>query len=179
MEYYVFVTRSCNLSCSYCKVPGLKYKEMSPGQNNLEITKLLKFIQSNKLDESNDFLVFYGGEPLLNQDFIKQILVNSNGTGIRYVLHTNGTLLDQIDPLILKKLNYLFVSIDGQKEIHDYYRGSGTYDLIIKNINAMKAKFEGKSLARMTYTPKTHLNSAVQTFLSSFDGVFWQIQNFL
>jgi organic radical activating enzyme len=48
----------------------------------------------------SETLIFYGGEPLLNQEFIKRLIEDTRGNGLRYLLHTNGSLLNQIDRFV-------------------------------------------------------------------------------
>lgn len=143
------VTNNCNMKCTYC-IYGNLYndrRKRSPGFMSLDTAKRavdLLFKYSKNSDKAN--IGFYGGEPLVNFDIIKDTVKyaqekNDNNGSKNLVFHmtTNGTLLDKdkIKWAIDNKVR-LLISFDGPKEIHDRYRtfnnGKGTYDLIINNL---------------------------------------------
>ena len=77
----------------------------------------------------------------------------------RFVMQTNGLLLNRMDVKYVNKFQSVFVSLDGDKSLTDYYRGHGTYDRVLKNVNEIRENgFAGEIVARMTVgeeTPKT------------------------
>lgn len=122
-------------------------------------------------------VVFYGGEPLLNQEFIKDVIRKTKFGKLEYLSFTNGTMLDNIDPFLLKKLDALFISIDGEHRVHDKFRGPGTFEKIIQNMFAVKNRFEGKTIARLCHIPGNSIYSSVLGVVNWFDNVHWQIEN--
>lgn len=149
---YLQVTQACNLRCSYCPYSGMY-------NNRRHINKRLSF-DTAKLavdfyfKHSNNTLEpsigFYGGEPLLEYDLIKQIVgyvkKNYPDKNVSFPLTTNGTLLsdDVVDFLVLNNFN-LTISLDGPKTYHDKNRvfgnGKGSHDLIMKNLKKIKEKY--------------------------------------
>jgi uncharacterized protein len=130
-----------------------------------------------KENHANNAVIFYGGEPLLNQEFMKEFIQKTSGNELEFVSFTNGTLLDKIDPFLLEKLSILFVSIDGEHRIHDQFRGKGTFEKIIHNVFAVRNRFAGKTVARLCLVPGNSLFSSVLGVINWFDAVHWQIEN--
>ena len=73
-------------------------------------------------------IIFYGGEPLVNRQFVLEVIdkVDAN-----FVLQTNATLLNTLTKEQLDKFAAILVSIDGKRETVDVNRGKGTYDRCI------------------------------------------------
>ncbi|MFH1895771.1 MAG: radical SAM protein [archaeon] len=124
-------------------------------------------------------LFFYGGEPLLNQKWIKEFIELSKVDNLTFTLQTNGTLLNKIDDFILENLNFIYISIDGDQKTTDKFRGNGTYNVVLDNIKKIKPKFKGKLLARMTIIPESPLFNSVTHLvnLGVFDYIYWQLEN--
>lgn len=134
----------CNLACRYCyegKERGKHY--MSRDTANL----LVEYSDVNFLQRGKDICIdFYGGEPLLSLDLIKEISrqlgVSAKKAGREYTfsLVTNGTLLtkDVVAKLRDHGLKRVRVTLDGPRDNHNYYRplvsGKGSFDLIVKNL---------------------------------------------
>jgi putative peptide-modifying radical SAM enzyme len=123
-------------------------------------------------------VMFYGGEPTLNLAFIEKFMAVSDGSGLRYGLQTNGTLLDEVCAGVLKRLDVIFVSVDGVAQVHDRYRGTGTFAQIMRNIPLARNRgFSGDTIARMTLMPEASLYESVSVLLRIYDAVFWQLEN--
>lgn len=145
------VTEDCNLRCAYCTFSD----EFSSNRNhsvnymNFETSKkaidlYLHYVENGK--KYNLFRVpvvcFYGGEPLLNFDLIKQCVkyIKSIYDGnVKFNITTNGYLLNKEISDWLMKHNFLItVSLDGDKKEHDKKRvnknGGGTFNNIWHNI---------------------------------------------
>lgn len=163
MEYYIVVTYDCNLACDYC-FERANIKERGCIRRDNEKTKelpnfvehLISHFKRTKQEEYScqnpcsshleDRIVFYGGEPLLNQQLILKIMkAVKNEEKIKHFkfgLQTNGTLLKTMHICILCNLDDILVSIDGDKQAHDKHRkfpdGSGTYDIIMENLRWLK-----------------------------------------
>lgn len=139
------VTQQCNLRCDYCTYSG-GYENRRHGNRRMtfDVAKAaLDFLFAHSSDNERINIGFYGGEPLLEFDLIKQCVeyVGERGAGKRidYTLTTNGTLLtlDKVAFLKKNKIN-LVISLDGPKEIHDQNRrfcnDKGSFDQVIHNL---------------------------------------------
>jgi len=113
----------------------------APSETEVSIGKLKKFLKPS------DTLIFYGGEPLLQIEKIKEIMDNVDA---RFCMQTNGKLLDKLPPEYVNKISKILVSIDGSRERTDFNKGEGTYDLVLKNLKLIRSRgFEGEIVARM------------------------------
>ena len=144
------VTDVCNLKCEYCGYGDLYQVTDKRNHNKIDVDnaiKLLKYIFDLKIKSNKNKLMigFYGGEPLLNIDFIKHIVKEVNqlnlkkNLDIEYSMTTNGTLINRnIDFLVSNKV-HLVISIDGNETNHSYRSWAGSkrnsFKEVIKNIN--------------------------------------------
>ncbi len=148
------ITENCNLRCKYCVFSGHydNFRQLSPRNMDFETaSKGLDYIFSLiKERKKREFAIgFYGGEPLLCIDTIKQILAYSkrlfSGWDLRFTMTTNLTLLtEDIMDFLAENDFILLVSLDGGKENHDakrvYANGMGTFDTVYKNLRKMAAR---------------------------------------
>ena len=123
-------------------------------------------------------LTFYGGEPLLCADKIKQIMDNVEAK--HFMIQTNGLLLDKLEPKYVNRFHTILVSIDGEEALTDYYRGNGTFRKVINNLKLIKQNgFRGELIARMTIMEQTDIYKQVRWLLDndefSFSSVHWQL----
>ena len=180
MDYYIYVTKNCNMSCKYC-CENQEWSNVEGFKNidgpNYEIFELINFILKNRnLSEDKDVqILFYGGEPLLNQKWIKDFIKKTENYDFGYTLFTNGTLLHQADSYILNKLDFLFVSTDGSQEINDKYRGEGNFSKVMTNLEIIRRKFNGSTVAMMTITPGNKINESVLNIIDKFDFIYWKL----
>ncbi len=176
MDYYVFITRSCNLRCSYCCFGDSVFQRDIAGEKALDVDETADFIlrHADRMGEEDNKVFFYGGEPSLNVPWIEKFVERTEGR-LRYVLQTNGTRLSSIDPDLLRKLHFLEISIDGVREAHDALRGEGTWARVVANIEAIRPWYPGELAARMTFTPTNPLAESVLFLLEEmhFDHVYW------
>jgi putative peptide-modifying radical SAM enzyme len=96
----------------------------------------------------------------------------------RYVMQTNGLLLDKVEPEYLKKFHSILVSLDGTKEVTDRERGRGVYDRIMQNVKLIRQRgFRGDLVARMTAAQGTDIHENVLHLLNTgaFGHVHWQL----
>ncbi|MGD0207500.1 MAG: radical SAM protein [Verrucomicrobiota bacterium] len=180
MEYYIYVTKSCNYNCKYCDVVA-KAKQSPAGMRLPTVSKTIDYIRADKTcADTEKILAFYGGEPLMNSAFIQECIKHTENTGMKYLLCTNGSLLDKAEPTLLEKIHYFFISIDGDRDIHDRYRGGpGSFDLIMRNVLELKRRANGTTLARITLpiASDASLYKAVIGVIDSFDYVYCQVEN--
>jgi putative peptide-modifying radical SAM enzyme len=145
---------------------------------NVEILK--NFLRK----DPNPLLVFYGGEPLLQMPKMKAIM--DAIPRARFVLQTNGLLLDRLEAEYVKKFNSIFASLDGDEATSDYYRGKGTFQRVAHNLNTVRERgFKGDIVARMTVGEETEIDNQVLALVENeglpissvhwqLDALFWQ-----
>ncbi len=167
MMFIVFTTARCNLNCIYCG--GLEESVM-PMDITYNLDDLVNFIESDK----NPSVAFYGGEPLLNVEFVKKVMDKINAE--HFVLQTNGLLLKKLGKDYLKRFSTILVSIDGRKSVTEFYKGR-IYDRILENVNWLRKFYEGELIARMVASDKTDIYLDVKHLLglNLFSRIHWQI----
>jgi len=180
MDYYIYVTKKCNLKCEYCceKQEWSKIIDTTDAiEPRYKIQDLINFIINNekKIEKDEINIILYGGEPLLNQKWIKQFLQKTKQYDFNYILFTNGVTLSIIDKYVLKRISTLFISIDGGKEITDKYRGQGIHKKTLDNLSKIKNEYNGKTIATMTITPYNNLYKSVLSIIDHFDFIFWKL----
>ena len=136
------IAHDCNLACRYCFAEEGEYH----GRRELmsfEVGKAaLDFLIANSGNRRNLEVDFFGGEPLMNFDVVKQLVAYGreqekiHNKNFRFTLTTTGVLLnDDIMEFANKEMGNVVLSIDGRKEVHDYMRpfrkGAGSYELIV------------------------------------------------
>lgn len=179
MHYHIILTEKCNSRCKYCYEKSMKefengleekweYDNETPVVSEVEIEKLKNFLSPK------DTLIFYGGEPLLEIEKIKEIM---DSISCRFCMQTNGKLLHTLPSEYLNRISKILISIDGNKERTDFNRGPGSYEFILKNINLIrKNKFKGEIVARMTLN-FPDIFEQIKNILDTniFDSIHWQI----
>jgi len=185
MFFHVILTSDCNLQCKYCFGESLDDFDEDFG-NDIQVDYDLPRKQNYDLDLLKDFsrkdpecvLTFYGGEPLLGIDKLRQIMDKVEPK--HFMIQTNGLLLDQLEPKYVNRFHTILISIDGQEELTDYYRGKGTFRKVIDNLKLIKKNgFAGELIARMTIMEQTDLEKQVKYLLDnpdfSFTSIHWQL----
>lgn len=144
------VTESCNLRCRYCAFVQDQpdYRSHGIARMSLETAKkAIDFLAANSKLSDKPRLGFYGGEPLLNINLIKDAVKYSKKIfGRRNLIFgttSNCTLLTKdICNFFIENDFRLLVSMDGPKQIHDRYRkdvnAKGTFDRVIENVSQIK-----------------------------------------
>ena len=136
------VAHDCNLRCKYCFAEEGEYHGRRALMSFEVGKKALDFLVANSGNRVNLEVDFFGGEPLMNWDVVKQLveygrsLEKPNNKKFRFTLTTNGILLnDEILEFVNKEMGNIVLSIDGRKEINDKMRpfrgGQGSYDIIV------------------------------------------------
>lgn len=136
------IAHDCNLGCRYCFAEEGEYH----GRRALMSLKVgkqaLDFLVANSGNRRNLEVDFFGGEPTMNFDVVKELvrygrsLEGPHNKNFRFTLTTNGVLLDDdIMEFANREMANVVLSIDGRKEVNDYMRptrnGKGSYDLIV------------------------------------------------
>jgi uncharacterized protein len=171
------VTDSCNLSCTYCAFGELYegYDErLGKKINARNAINLLKFIFDLKPKNKKDKLAisFYGGEPLLNINFIKQIVELSKQLNIikqfdlEYTMTTNTTLLDKhIDFLVTNNFR-LLISLDGNKECHSYRiftkNKKNSFQKVVENLDILQRGYPEYFLTNISFNAVLHNKNSIK-----------------
>ena len=158
------VAHTCNLNCSYCFASQGKYhgeRALMP----LEVSKrAIDFLIENSGTRRNLEVDFFGGEPLMNWDVVKETVAytrsveKAHGKNFRFTLTTNGVLIDdEVIDFCNREMSNVVLSLDGRKEIHDATRvdlaGHGSYDKIVPKFQKLVAARGGKNYyMRGTFT---------------------------
>lgn len=150
-SFTIGVTEQCNLRCSYCCYSGAYKEHRRHSANRLsieQITSIIEFIL--RYSASKEISVdFYGGEALLEFDWIKTFVHEAKGNRSihwQFEVSTNGLLLspDKIDWLVTNQFK-IFVSVDGIGHCHDNCRkdikGRPTYSTINANLSYIKEHY--------------------------------------
>lgn len=158
------IAHDCNLACRYCFAGKGEYNGAKDLMSFEVGKKAIDFLIANSGSRRNLEVDFFGGEPLMNFEVVKQIVAYGRSLEekydkkFRFTLTTNGVLLgDDIIEFAGKEMSNLVLSIDGRKELHDFMRpsrnGKGSYDLILpKFIKAAEARNQTDYYARGTFT---------------------------
>ncbi len=172
------VTDFCNLNCTYCALGELYMNTEDRNSKNINIhsaINLLKYIFELKSHKGpQQFVIsFYGGEPLLNIKFIKQIvevvhsLNSEKEIKIGYIMTTNATLIDRhIDFLIANNFRIL-VSLDGNEENNSYrsFRKSNnnSFKKIIDNIDMIQRDYPEYFNSNISFNAVLHNRNSVKS----------------
>ena len=136
------VAHTCNLNCSYCFASQGKYHGERAIMSYEVGKRALDFLIENSGTRRNLEVDFFGGEPLMNWDVVKDLVKyarsveKEHNKNFRFTLTTNGMLIDDdVIEFANKEMSNVVLSLDGRKEIHDLtrvdYARNGSYDRIV------------------------------------------------
>ena len=158
------IAHDCNLACKYCFAEEGEYHGRR-ALMSLEVgKKALDFLVANSGNRVNLEVDFFGGEPLMNWQVVKELvkygrsLEAPNNKKFRFTLTTNGVLLnDEIMEFANREMANVVLSIDGRKEVHDKMRpfrgGQGSYDLIVPRFQKIaESRGQERYYVRGTFT---------------------------
>ncbi len=158
------IAHTCNLNCSYCFASQGKYHG-DRAVMSFEVGKrALDFLIENSGNRTNLEVDFFGGEPLMNFDVVKQLveyarsIEKEKGKNFRFTLTTNGMLIDDdVIDFANREMSNVVLSLDGRKEIHDRFRvdyaGNGSWEQIVPKFQKLVEKRGGKNYyMRGTFT---------------------------
>ncbi|MDD2972639.1 MAG: thioether cross-link-forming SCIFF peptide maturase [Lachnospiraceae bacterium] len=151
------IAHDCNLACKYCFAEEGEYHGRRAIMSYEVGKKALDFLVANSGNRVNLEVDFFGGEPLMNWQVVKDLVIygrsleEKHHKKFRFTLTTNGVLLnDEILEFANKEMSNIVLSIDGRKEVHNYMRphrgGQGSYDEIVP-----KFKKVAKTREQMNY----------------------------
>ena len=158
------VAHSCNLNCSYCFASQGKYHG-DRALMSFEVGKqALDFLVAHSGTRHNLEVDFFGGEPLMNFDVVKQLVAYARsiekkaGKNFRFTLTTNGVLIDDdVIDFANREMSNVVLSLDGRKEVHDRFRvdyaGKGSWERIVPKFQKLVEARGGKNYyMRGTFT---------------------------
>lgn len=186
MYFHLILTDDCNLCCSYCRAKAfldleesgteraVEIDEQIPVELNFDLADLYAFLKH----DPSPTLTFYGGEPLLRADLVERIVREAPVP--RFMMQTNGLLLDRLAPETVNRFTTILVSLDGRRDLTDSSRGTGVYDRVMAQVRRIRSNgYTGELIARMTVTEKTDIADAVRWLSNnpdySFSSIHWQL----
>ena len=136
------IAHDCNLACQYCFAEEGEYHGRRALMSFEVGKKALDFLIANSGNRRNLEVDFFGGEPLMNWEVVKQLVEYGRSKekeynkNFRFTMTTNGVLLnDEIMEYCNREMSNVVLSLDGRKEVNDKMRpfrgGKGSYDLIV------------------------------------------------
>ena len=158
------IAHDCNLACRYCFAEEGEYHGRRALMSYETGKQALDFLIANSGNRRNLEVDFFGGEPLMNWQVVKDLVKYGreqekiHNKNFRFTLTTNGVLLnDEIMEFANKEMANVVLSIDGRKEVHDYMRpfrkGKGSYDLIVPKFQKFaESRNQEKYYVRGTFT---------------------------
>ena len=158
------VAHTCNLNCSYCFASQGKYQG-DRALMSFEVGKqAFDFLIANSGTRRNLEVDFFGGEPLMNWDVVKQLVAyarsveKEHNKNFRFTFTTNGMLIDdEVIDFLNKEMHNVVLSLDGRPEVNDRFRkdyaGRGSYETIVPKFKRLVEARGGKNYyMRGTFT---------------------------
>lgn len=158
------IAHDCNLACKYCFAEEGEYHGRRELMSFETGKKALDFLVENSGSRVNLEVDFFGGEPLMNWDVVKQLveygrsIEEEKNKKFRFTLTTNGVLLnDEVQDFLNKEMGNVVISLDGRKEVNDNMRpfrnGKGSYDLIVPKFQKLaESRDQNNYYIRGTFT---------------------------
>lgn len=172
------VTQNCNLRCDYCVYSGTyANRNHANRQMNFSTAKQsIDFLFANSSEIQNLNIGFYGGEPLLEfeliKDCVRYVEESYEEKKCGYSITTNGTLLtDEVLTYLFQKRFIILISMDGPQEIHDQHRcypdGRGSFDDVMHNIRRIRElypQYEHQVAINTVVSPESNFECVVQFY---------------
>ena len=158
------IAHDCNLACQYCFAEEGEYHGRRALMSFEVGKKALDFLIANSGNRRNLEVDFFGGEPLMNWQVVKDLVAYGreqeklHDKKFRFTLTTNGVLLnDEVMEFCNREMGNVVLSIDGRKEVHDkmrpFRKGAGSYDLIVPKFQQFaESSHQDKYYVRGTFT---------------------------
>ncbi len=158
------VAHSCNLNCAYCFASQGKFHGERALMSYEVGKRALDFLVENSGSRRNLEVDFFGGEPLMNWEVVKELvryarsIEKEAGKNFRFTLTTNGVLIDDdVIDFANREMSNVVLSLDGRKEVHDRFRvdysGNGSWEKIVPKLQKLVKARGGKNYyTRGTFT---------------------------
>ena len=158
------IAHTCNLNCDYCFASQGKYHGERAVMSFEVGKRALDFLVENSGSRRNLEVDFFGGEPLMNFDVVKELVAyarsieKEKNKNFRFTLTTNGVLIDDdVIDFANREMSNVVLSLDGRREIHDRHRvdyaGNGSWERIVPKFQRLVESRGGKNYyMRGTFT---------------------------
>ena len=157
------IAHDCNLACRYCFAGEGEYHGRREFMSFETGRKALDFLMDASGSRRNLEVDFFGGEPLMNWQTIKDLVAygrskeEERGKRFRFTVTTNGMLLnDDVTDFCNAEMGNVVLSLDGRRAVHDYMRptrgGKGSYDVVVPKFQRFAERREGQYYLRGTFT---------------------------
>lgn len=180
------VTESCNLKCEYCGYGDYYIKDEKRNNKKLDETAAISFLKyiikrlnSTQNGSINDDLLvgFYGGEPLINFKFIKEIVSFCEqqellDKKISYQITTNGTLLNRYIEFLVQHNFKIAISIDGtrlQNKFRIFKNGKESFDIVYNNIKILQKKYPKYFREKVKFQSVLNINTDLKKMYEFFE----------
>lgn len=163
MNHILFpITYECNLDCAFCAVKGSK------GQF-IDISKSLEALKTKKGEV--EWIYITGGEPFLIAN-LPEVCQDIKKMGFKVGVTTNGTIFR---PEIADVADRIGISLDGDEEYHDTYRGLGVFNKALELFQAVKGKCETVIMS-VAFKENLEALKRLKSTIETIDPDYWQIQ---
>lgn len=158
------IAHDCNLACKYCFAEEGEYHGRRALMSYEVGKQALDFLIANSGNRRNLEVDFFGGEPLMNWQVVKDLVAYGRqqekiyNKRFRFTVTTNGVLLDdEIQEFVNREMDNVVLSLDGRKEVNDRMRpfrnGKGSYDLIVPKFQKLaESRGQERYYVRGTFT---------------------------
>lgn len=158
------IAHDCNLACKYCFAEEGEYHGRRALMSFEVGKRALDFLIANSGNRQNLEVDFFGGEPLMNWQVVKDLVAygrkqeKQHNKHFRFTVTTNGVLLnDEIQEFINREMDNVVLSLDGRQEVNDRMRpfrnGEGSYKLIVPKFQKLAdSRNQEKYYVRGTFT---------------------------
>lgn len=181
----IHICHDCNLRCRYCFADEGAYHSAREFMSEETAKKAIDFLIENSGNRKVLEVDFFGGEPLMCLDTIKNVVyyakekAAARGKKFLFTTTTNALLLnEEAIEFFNAEMENVVLSLDGRKQVHDAIRktvnGKGSYDFVINNIkNFVKSRGDKHYYVRGTFTAKNLDFSKDVLFLADngFDSI--------
>lgn len=181
-------TDVCNLQCKYCLYGNLysSYGERyGKFLNSRDVIPFLDYLidiwesSQNHSTYNHKFISFYGGEPLLNPQFIKEVIsyLQERNTPLNfsYTMTTNGILLDKYIDYLIEKDFDLLISLDGNSFNNSYRvhkNGKPSFDELIRNIKHIQHSYPAYFESKVAFNTVLHNRNSLDEIVEYFNTEF-------
>ena len=162
MNHILFpITYACNLDCKFCAVKG--------SSGDADIPKSLEALRTKA--GGAEWVYITGGEPFLVED-LPSVCDQIKALGFKVGVTTNGT---HFRPEIASHVDRIGISLDGDQEYHDAYRGAGVFDSALKLFQAVKGQCETVIMS-VAFKENKEALEKLKPIIEAMDPTYWQIQ---
>ncbi|MBO4840990.1 MAG: radical SAM peptide maturase [Bacteroidaceae bacterium] len=187
------VTDACNLKCKYCAY-GEFYSDFDKREDKmLPVSKAIQLIDylnqywnsdQNTSAKSFMYVSFYGGEPLMNFCFIKEIVeyvetrLDCPRRKFLFSMTTNAILLHKYMDFLVKHDFRVLVSLDGNEKNDSYrvdHKGNGSFDRVVRNVDLLREKYPDFFEKNVNFNSVFHNRSTIDEVYGFFKNRYNKI----